>query len=51
MSKNVYPGETFPLSAVIVDVDHGMTIGTIHADFLPPDESSMAAPDSVPILE
>ena len=53
MSKNVYPGETFMLSAAIVGLDYGMTIGTVHANFLPSDESnydSRAASESVPIL-
>ena len=54
MSKNVYPGETFTLPAVIVGLDYGMTIGTVYANFLLSDESngsSVAAPESVPVLK
>ena len=54
MSKNVYPGETFTLPAVIVGLYYGMTIGTVYANFLLSDESngsSVAAPESVPVLK
>ena len=54
MTKSVHPGETFALSAAIVGLEYGMTVGTVHAGFLPLNkvhDGSTTASDSVPILD
>ena len=45
-SKNVHPGETIIIPAVIVGGDYGTTTGTVHASFMP-DPMNI----SVPVLE
>ena len=35
MTKSVHPSETFVLSAAIVGLEYGLTLGTVHAGFLP----------------
>ena len=35
ISKSIYPGETFIVSAVLVGGDYGTTIGAVHASFIP----------------
>ena len=37
---SVYRGETFTLSACVVDYDFGITVGTVHAGFLNPNHLS-----------
>ena len=54
MTKSVHPGETFALSAAIVGLEYGLTVGTVHAGFLPLNkvhDGSTTASDSVPILD
>ena len=51
MTKSVHPGETFALSVVIVSLEYGLTVGIVHAGFLPLHNGSIAASESVPILD
>ena len=54
MNKNVHPGETFTLSAAIVGLEYGMTVGIVYAGFLLLNElhdGSTTVSDSIPILE
>ena len=48
------PEKKFALSAAIVGLEYGMTVGTVHAGFLPLNkvhDGSTTASDSVPILD
>ena len=51
MTKSVHPGETFALSVAIVSLEYGLTVGIVHAGFLPLHNGSIAASESVPILD
>ena len=44
MTLEVYPGEKFTVSAVVVGGDYGPTIGTVHAKFLPVQSSALSLP-------
>ena len=48
LSLNVYPGESFQISIVLVGADYGTTTGVVYTDIIPSDNSTNVTLDSNP---